>query len=85
MIRHEHADAISRELSARGHGNRAYYRVPVHRQPAMAAYGTGAELPGTEEAARTHLAIPMSPVLSAEQAGEVTEAVRGALRERSAA
>ena len=28
-------------------------------------------LPGTDEAARTHLAIPMSPVLSAGQAEEV--------------
>jgi dTDP-4-amino-4,6-dideoxygalactose transaminase len=85
VIRHEHADQISRALSAGGVGNRAYYRVPVHRQPAMTPYATGAQLPGTEAAARTHLAIPMSPVLSTEQAAEVTEAVRSALRERSAA
>jgi dTDP-4-amino-4,6-dideoxygalactose transaminase len=45
----------------------------VHRQPAFA---TELELPGTDVAARTHLAIPMSPVLSAEQAAEVTDAVR---------
>ena len=36
------------------------------------------ELPGTDEAARTHLAIPMSPVLSREQADEVVAAVRDA-------
>ena len=36
------------------------------------------ELPGTDEAARTHLAIPMSPVLTREQAGEVVATVRDA-------
>ncbi len=36
------------------------------------------ELPGTDEAARTHLAIPMSPVLDADQATEVVAAVRDA-------
>jgi hypothetical protein len=33
-------------------------------------------LPGTEEAARTHLAIPMSPVLGASEAAEVVAAAR---------
>jgi dTDP-4-amino-4,6-dideoxygalactose transaminase len=33
-----------------------YYRVPVHRQPAIAA---SVELPGTDEAARTNVALPM--------------------------
>jgi dTDP-4-amino-4,6-dideoxygalactose transaminase len=34
------------------------------------------ELQGTEQAARTHLAIPMSPVLGRTQANEVVAAVR---------
>jgi dTDP-4-amino-4,6-dideoxygalactose transaminase len=85
VIRHERADALASALNERGHGNRAYYRVPVHRQPAMTRYAEGCELPGTEEAARTHLAIPMSAVLSAEQAVAVTDAVRSALGERAAA
>ena len=58
--------------------SRAYYRVPVHRQPAMAEWGPGVELPGTEEAARTNLAIPMSPVLERSQAEDVAAAVRSA-------
>ncbi|HEV7864686.1 MAG TPA: PEP-utilizing enzyme, partial [Acidimicrobiia bacterium] len=33
------------------------------RQPAMRDFAPSGELPGTEEAAATHLAIPMSPVL----------------------
>jgi hypothetical protein len=42
----------------------------------MAPYPPRDELPATTEVARTHLAIPMSAVLTAEQAAEVTEAVR---------
>jgi dTDP-4-amino-4,6-dideoxygalactose transaminase len=42
----------------------------------MREWGSGLELPGTDQAARTHLAIPMSPVLSSEQAEEVVAAVR---------
>ncbi len=34
------------------------------------------ELPGTDHAARTHLAIPMSPVLTPAQVEEVVAAVR---------
>jgi dTDP-4-amino-4,6-dideoxygalactose transaminase len=62
-------------LSAAGVEHRGYYRTPVHRQAAMREWGHGVELPFTEEAARTHLAIPMSPVLSREQAGEVAAAL----------
>ena len=76
VIRHDQADAIAAALADRGIQSRAYYRVPAHRQPAMAAYAGAARLPGTEEAARTHLAIPMSPVLTREQADEVVEAIR---------
>ncbi len=65
-------------LKAAGHGAKAYYRTPVHRQPAMLEYAAGAELPVTDELARTHLAIPMSPVLSAQMAGEVVAAARTA-------
>jgi dTDP-3-amino-3,4,6-trideoxy-alpha-D-glucose transaminase len=76
VVKHERADDLAAALKERGIGQKAYYRVPIHRQPAMASLGARAELPATEAVARTHLAIPMSPVLSAEQAAEVTEAVR---------
>jgi dTDP-3-amino-3,4,6-trideoxy-alpha-D-glucose transaminase len=78
VIRHERADAVGAALAAAGIGQKAYYRVPAHRQPAMAKWGAGADLPGTEEAARTHLAIPMSPVLERAQADEVIAAIRAA-------
>jgi dTDP-4-amino-4,6-dideoxygalactose transaminase len=85
VVRHERVDDLAAALSEAGHGNRAYYRTPVHRQRAMAPYADSAALPGTDEAARTHLAIPMSPVLSAEDAAEVTAAVRSATHALDAA
>lgn len=75
VVRHERADALASALGGAGVESRAYYRTPLHRQPALARYAAGARLPATEEAARTHLALPMSPVLSAAQAAEVTAAV----------
>jgi dTDP-3-amino-3,4,6-trideoxy-alpha-D-glucose transaminase len=79
VIRHPEADRLARTLTDAGIGCRAYYRTPVHEQPAMHAWGKGLTLPGTEEAAKTHLAIPISPVLSREQAEQVVAAIRGAL------
>src|SRR5829696_9254241 len=79
VIRHRDADAIAAALAQAGHGQKAYYRTPVHRQPAMARWGAGVELPATDEVARTHLAIPLSPVLSAEDAAEVTDTIRSAV------
>src|SRR4051794_18670606 len=78
VIRDDSADALSTALKEAGVASRAYYRVPVHRQPAMREWGAGVELLGTEEASRRNLAVPMSPVLSEAQAGEVVTAVKGA-------
>jgi dTDP-4-amino-4,6-dideoxygalactose transaminase len=78
VVSHPHVDRLEQALASAGIGHKAYYRIPVHRQVAMAEWGQGLELPGTEQAARTHLAIPMSPVLTSEQAEEVVAAVRRA-------
>ena len=78
VVRTAHRDELARALTQAGIGCRAYYRTPLHRQPALAAYARGHALPTTEEAARTNLAIPMSPSLGAGQAGEVTAAIRAA-------
>jgi dTDP-4-amino-4,6-dideoxygalactose transaminase len=53
---------------------RGYYRVPVHRQPAIA---DPTELPVTEEAARTNHALPMGIDLTEEQIREVVRCVSG--------
>ncbi len=79
VVRHPQVERVEGALAAAGIGHKAYYRTPIHRQAAMRAWaGTGAELPHTEEAARTHLAIPMSPVLTREQVDEVVAAVAAA-------
>jgi dTDP-4-amino-4,6-dideoxygalactose transaminase len=72
----EAPDDCSRRLDALGIEARSYYRVPVHRQPGMARYGEGLELPGTEEAAATSLALPMGPTYGAETARAVVDALR---------
>ena len=78
VIRHPRPDDLAAALEERGIAARGYYREPIHRQPAMADLGAGADLPGTDEAARTHLAIPISAAMTREQVGEVVGAVRDA-------
>jgi dTDP-3-amino-3,4,6-trideoxy-alpha-D-glucose transaminase len=79
VVKHPEADRLAAALGRAGVGCRAYYRTPVHAQPAMRAWGQPARLPGTDDAARTHLAIPISPVLSREQVDRVVSAAREAL------
>ena len=74
VVRDEHADAASAALAERGIQSRGYYRTPVHRQPAMARWAPRHALPATDEAARTHLALPMSASLTREQVSEVAAA-----------
>jgi dTDP-3-amino-3,4,6-trideoxy-alpha-D-glucose transaminase len=50
---------------------RGYYRVPVHRQPAIRA---DVELPATERVARTNFALPMGTQLTEDQVRTVVEA-----------
>jgi dTDP-4-amino-4,6-dideoxygalactose transaminase len=76
VVRSDEAEALEAALNAAGIGARRYYAVPVHRQPAMAGLAPGLELPMTDELARTNLALPMSPALSAEQVAEVVASVR---------
>lgn len=79
VVRSDRADELATRLPEHGIGAKAYYRRPVHRQPAMLAFAQGVELPVTDEVARTHLALPMSPLLSAGQAREVVAAVGAVL------
>jgi dTDP-4-amino-4,6-dideoxygalactose transaminase len=80
VVRHERAGELAAALPAAGVGARAYYDVPLHRQAALAPWAPAdLHLPATDELARTHLAIPMSPLLDRAAAGEVVAAVRAAL------
>ncbi|HEV3321002.1 MAG TPA: DegT/DnrJ/EryC1/StrS family aminotransferase [Solirubrobacteraceae bacterium] len=78
VIAHPHPEPLEAALAAASIGHKPYYRTPIHRQPSMLRWGTGAELPATEHAAATHLAIPMSAVLTQAQVEEVVGAVRRA-------
>jgi dTDP-4-amino-4,6-dideoxygalactose transaminase len=78
VVGHPQVERLEQALAAAGVGHKPYYRTPVHRQAPMRRWGAGAELPGTEEAATRHLAIPMSPVLTRAQVDEVVVAVRTA-------
>lgn len=79
VVEHPDADRLIGALLARGVEARAYYRVPIHRQAPMARWGHSATLPVTDVLAETNFAIPVSPVLSDEEAATVTAAVAEAL------
>ena len=73
---HPRADALIAGLADHGVQARAYYRTPLHAQRAMAPWSPPAgSLPATDELARTNLALPMSPSLDPERAGEVVAAL----------
>ncbi len=74
VVRHERAVELQAALEARGIASRGYYRRPAHRQPATERFApAGLALPGTDEVARTNLALPMGPELSDEAVQEVVE------------
>jgi dTDP-4-amino-4,6-dideoxygalactose transaminase len=79
VIAHPRIEQVQAALAAADIGHQPYYRTPVHRQPPMLEWGAGCELPGTEQAAARHLAIPMSAVLTRAQADEVVAAVGAAV------
>jgi dTDP-4-amino-4,6-dideoxygalactose transaminase len=78
VVEHPQPELLEAALAAANIGHKPYYRTPVHRQESMRRWSEGLELPATEEAAARHLAIPISPVLSREQADEVTAAAQAA-------
>jgi len=80
VVADEQVQQLESALAAADIGHKPYYRTPVHRQAPMREWAAGVQLPATEHAARTHLAIPMSPVLTRDQADEVVSAVRTRLR-----
>jgi dTDP-3-amino-3,4,6-trideoxy-alpha-D-glucose transaminase len=80
VVRHEDRERLLSGLSERGIEARAYYPVPLHRQPGMAAYATSTDLPVADRAAEEMLAVPMGPGLSESQVGAVTAAVADAAR-----
>jgi UDP-N-acetyl-3-dehydro-alpha-D-glucosamine 3-aminotranferase len=79
IVTHPRADELLRALADAGVQARGYYRVPLHRQRAMAPYvPPQLSLPATDELAATLLALPMSPSLSGHDVARVAAAVTAA-------
>ncbi|MFL5885725.1 MAG: DegT/DnrJ/EryC1/StrS family aminotransferase [Thermoleophilaceae bacterium] len=75
VTRHPEPAELERRLKEKGIGARRYYTRPVHLQPSMERFGGASlDLPGTAEAARTNLALPMGTDLTEEQLAEVVAA-----------
>lgn len=78
MARHPDREAVRAALSAAGVASAVYYGIPMHLQPVFAHLGySEGDLPVAEECARTALALPMHPFLTAEQVAGVVEALAG--------
>ena len=77
VVSHPKVERLEAALASADIGHKPYYRTPVHRQAPMRIWGDRADLPGTEAAARAHLAIPMGATLTRAQADEVVDAARG--------
>lgn len=79
VVRCPERDQLAKRLAATDIGARAYYTIPLHRQPALREFVPTVPLPGVESAASQSLALPMGPALTDEQAAEVSQATRDAL------
>lgn len=75
VVAHPRAEELITGLADRGIQARGYYRTPLHRQEGMAPYAPVHSLRATEELARTNIALPMTPTLSADDAREVAAAI----------
>ncbi|HXX65553.1 MAG TPA: DegT/DnrJ/EryC1/StrS family aminotransferase [Polyangiaceae bacterium] len=75
VIRAAQRDDLARHLAARGIETRAYYPVPLHRQPCF-SFLDEPSLPVAEEACRSALALPMFVTLSPEQQATVIDEIR---------
>jgi perosamine synthetase len=78
-------DAILAELREAGVGADVYYPVPVHRQAYIMERGLHADLPVTDRAAASTIALPIHPGLSPDEQAAVIAAVRAAVERHGAA
>ncbi|HEY7967414.1 MAG TPA: DegT/DnrJ/EryC1/StrS family aminotransferase [Solirubrobacteraceae bacterium] len=76
VVRTPDPDGLAVKLASQGIEARGYYRVPLHRQTSLQA---AAELPHTDAASATNLALPIGPALTDEQVAEVVTAVAAAV------
>jgi dTDP-4-amino-4,6-dideoxygalactose transaminase len=80
VARHPRRDDLMAALRRRGVETLIHYPIPLHRQPAFAAFREReAELPVVERAAGDILSLPLYPELTDAQAEAVASAIREAL------
>jgi perosamine synthetase len=77
-------DAILAEIRQAGVGADIYYPLPVHRQAYILERGLHAELPVTDTAAATTLALPVYPGLTQDEQRTVIDVVRRAVLDHAA-
>ena len=77
VVDHASRDELQNHLATRGIQTLVHYPIPPHLSGAFASLGlTEGRFPITEQAARTHLSLPIGPHLSEEDATRVIDACR---------
>lgn len=79
VVLSEERERLRAGLAEAGVESRAYYTVPLHRQPALRQFAPEAGLPGAEHVTATSLALPMGPALGEAQVDVVATAARAAV------
>jgi dTDP-4-amino-4,6-dideoxygalactose transaminase len=80
VVRSADRDRIAASLKEAGIASAAYYRTPLHLQPALRHLGwEPGSLPETERASTENLALPMWGVIGADVQQRVVDAVRAAV------
>ena len=77
-IEHENRDGLQAHLRTAGVPTAVYYPIPLHQQPGYSMYRSGGwDLSVSEAKAKTVIALPFSPYLTAETQDEIVAAVLG--------